>query len=198
MTDTWRKLAAVAGADEATIARIGADLVARYAEPHRRYHTLAHVEAILPLVRGTGAGLAAWFHDAIYDTTRHDNEARSAELATGALRELRFDDETIVAVAQMIAATARHDPAGLDEDGLRFLDADLSILGSGSVRYDEYSRQIREEYSWVPEAVYRTERAKVLAHFAERPAIYFTSGLRERFEANARANLEREIAGLRA
>src|SRR5215212_6859444 len=128
MTDAWKKLAATAGADEATITRIGAYLVARYAEPHRRYHTLVHIEAILPLVRGTRAELAAWFHDAIYDTTLHDNEARSAELASNALRDLGFDHATVAAVEQMIVATARHDPAGLDEDGLRFLDADLSIL----------------------------------------------------------------------
>ena len=125
-------------------------------------------------MRGTRAELAAWFHDAIYDTTRHDNEARSAELAVDALRALRFDEATIAA------------------------DADLSILGSDAARYDEYARQIREEYAWVPEAVYRTERAKVLAHFAERPAIYFTSELRERFEGAARMNIERETESLRS
>lgn len=193
----WKSHASTAGADAATIARIGADLRARYAEPHRRYHTLAHIEAIFPLVRGTRASLAAWFHDAIYDTQRHDNEVRSAELAVTALGALRFDDATIAAVEQMIAATARHDPNGLDEDGLRFLDADLSILGADAPRYDEYARQIREEYAWVPEPVYRTERATVLAHFLERPAIYFTSELRERFEATARANVSAEIERLR-
>lgn len=198
MTDRWSIVAATAGADETTIDRIGAELTARYGEPHRRYHTLAHIEAILPLVRGTEATLAAWFHDAIYDTTRHDNEARSAELARAALEELRFDASTIAAVERMIVATARHDPSGLDEAGRRFLDADLSILGSDPSRYDDYARQIREEYAWVPEPVYRTERAKVLAHFLERPAIYFTAEMHAQFEAAARKNLEREIHDLLA
>lgn len=196
MTDDWSRVAATAGADAATVDGIGAELVARYGEPHRRYHTLAHIEAIVPLVRGVAASLAAWFHDAIYDTTRHDNEARSAELARAALHELHFDAPTIAAVVQMIVATARHDPADLDEDGRRFLDADLSILGSDPLRYDQYARQIREEYAWVPEAVYRTERAKVLAHFLDRPAIYFTAEMHARFEAAARANVAREIRAL--
>jgi predicted metal-dependent HD superfamily phosphohydrolase len=198
MTDSWRKLAGTAGADDGTLDRIGAELVGRYSEPHRRYHTLTHIEAILPLVRGTRAALAAWFHDAIYDTTRHDNERLSAALAVASLRELRFDDATIASVEQMIVATSRHDPAGLDDEGLLFLDADLSILGAAAGRYDEYARQVREEYAWVPEETYRTERAKILAHFLERPAIYFTASMREQFEEPARQNVEREIPRLRA
>ena len=62
------------------------DLVARYREPHRRYHTLQHLEECFARFDELRAlaehprdvELAIWFHDAIYDTRRSDNEARSA------------------------------------------------------------------------------------------------------------------------
>ncbi|MGH3379956.1 MAG: HD domain-containing protein, partial [Actinoallomurus sp.] len=63
---------------------IGADLLRRYAEPHRRYHTTTHLAEVLDHV-GELAGeaadadavrLAAWFHDAVYDPARGDNEER--------------------------------------------------------------------------------------------------------------------------
>jgi predicted metal-dependent HD superfamily phosphohydrolase len=66
------------------------ELIARYGEPHRRYHTMIHVEDCLTQVRASTdltadqrdlLETAIWFHDAIYDATRHDNEAESARLA---------------------------------------------------------------------------------------------------------------------
>src|SRR6478735_4057334 len=75
----------------------GADLygqlVAAYSEAHRKYHTLQHLSecvATLDSVRASiphpaEVEIALWFHDAIYDTKRSDNEAQSAEWATTAL-----------------------------------------------------------------------------------------------------------------
>src|SRR5690242_14027091 len=82
------------------------DLARRYSEPHRRYHTLAHVEELLALLRDfelqdrDSVEAAVWFHDAIYDTRATDNEARSAELAATALREMNH--QNIDAVRAMI------------------------------------------------------------------------------------------------
>ena len=71
-------------------------LAARYAEPARRYHTLAHVDALLRglaswqrLAREPETIVAAiWFHDAIYDPQRRNDEARSADLARTELADL--------------------------------------------------------------------------------------------------------------
>ena len=75
---------------------------------------------------------------------------------------------------------------------------DLAILGSAPARFDEYERQIRQEYSWVDEAVFRSVRGKILQEFLARPSIYSTMGFRDRLENSARENLNRSIAALAA
>lgn len=182
--------------DPARAAAIEEDLVRRYGEPHRRYHTQEHVRDLLALLGDEDWTLvaAAWFHDAIYDTHRTDNEALSAELARASLTELGF--ASVETVVQIILATAKHDGIGLFAPGLLFLDADLSILGAPATRYREYAAQIREEYAWVPEPQFREGRRGILERFLTRPRLYFTDAMRARFEEQARANLREEIAAL--
>ena len=72
---------------------VRAELVRAYAAPDRHYHDLRHIEALLGLADAYADAIvdrdaveaAIWFHDAIYDTRRNDNEARSAELAIARL-----------------------------------------------------------------------------------------------------------------
>lgn len=169
------------------------DLEARYSEPHRHYHTLAHVEHMLELLPHADETVVAavWFHDAIYDGNA--NEERSAVLAREALEELGFAEEKIVLVERMVLATKKHEPADLPESGLAFLDADLAILGSDRPRYDEYVRQVRQEYAHVPDDLFRTGRNAILRRFLERPRLYFTDEFSARFEEKARENIESEL-----
>lgn len=177
------------------------DLEARYSEPHRHYHTLAHVEHILELLPHADETVVAavWFHDAVHDALRlrsgqaPRNEERSAELAARALRELGLPPEKIELVERMILATKRHERGDLPDSALAFLDADLAILGSDRERYDEYVGQVRQEYAHVPDAQFRDARNAILRTFLERPRLYFTGEFFARFEATARANLRREI-----
>src|SRR5947208_14082100 len=91
------------------------ELVRTYAAAERHYHNLTHIEAMLGLMRSYEHALsdpaaveaAIWFHDAIYDTHRHDNEERSAQLATDRLKELLSPD-VLNLVAGLIRATAAH------------------------------------------------------------------------------------------
>lgn len=175
-----------------------ADLLARYAEPHRAYHTLDHVRDCLAhvaaarhlLARPAEAELAVWFHDAIYDPRRGDNEERSARLAEGVLSAAGIEGETARRIGDLIRLTA-HARDDLDGDAAVVCDADLAILGAEPARFDAYDAAIRREYDWVPEDVYRRERGRVLAGFLVRPRLYHTAHFRERFEARARENLRR-------
>ena len=184
------------------------ELVRAYAAPERHYHNLTHVEDMLHLMRRHEDALsdvqsveaAIWFHDAIYDTRRHDNEEKSAELAVSRLAGLLSPDR-IATIARMIRATAGHKvPDGLDDTQRRdcalFLDMDLSILGSTPDVFVAYEDAVRREYDWVPDALWREGRKKVLQGFLDRPAIYASPQFHASHEAVARANLTRSLESL--
>jgi predicted metal-dependent HD superfamily phosphohydrolase len=183
-------------------------LKARYGEPQRHYHTWVHIEALKRHFDSLKAHWhrpepvlwALYWHDAIYDPTRPDNEELSAQLLEeeGASH---LEAADLALAAEIIRATAKHDvPEGLSDDDRAdlalFLDIDLSILGAPEPVFDQYEVNVRREYAFVPEEVFRTGRAKVLKSFADRPAIYFTDEGRSRWDAQARRNLSRSLAQL--
>ena len=182
---------------------VQASLLSRWAEPHRKYHTLQHLDECLALfVRDRAlaehpgeVALALWFHDAVYDTSRHDNEAASAQWAARVLRDAGADAAVADRVHALILAT-RHSEVPSTPDAKLLVDIDLAILGAEPARFAEYECQIRDEYGFVPEAVFREKRAAILRGFLERPALFATSAYAARFDAPARANLARAIDGL--
>ena len=193
----WRKLELAARTD------LFDEIHERYTEPHRAYHTAQHIEECLASVdlvraefeRPAEVELALWFHDAIYDTHASINEERSAEWAARELRSAGAADDVLSAVTSLILTTRHHAiPSSSDEQFLT--DIDLAILGANRERFDEYEQQVRIEYAWVPDDVFRRERAKLLRGFLERASIYSTAFFREMLEASARRNLTASIAQL--
>ena len=180
-----------------------ASLLARWSEPHREYHTLQHLRECLELFGHVRAqaehpgevAIALWFHDAVYDTSRHDNEAASAAWATEVLLEAGAEAALADRVNALIMAT-RHSEAPSTPDAKLLVDIDLAILGAEPARFEEYERQIRDEYGFVPEAVFRDKRAEILRGFVARPALFSTPACADRLAAPARANLARAIARL--
>jgi predicted metal-dependent HD superfamily phosphohydrolase len=180
------------------------NLAARYAEPHRHYHTLAHVQALLRHLDTHRAlaqqpahlEAAIWYHDVVYDTHRHDNETCSADVVRFELMSLGWLGVDVERVACMVEATQHHRADPGDTDTLLFLDLDLSVLGTAPAVYDTYRDAIRAEFDWVPEADYRAGRARVLQSFLDRDTIYRTPALKALWETPARANLQRELATL--
>jgi predicted metal-dependent HD superfamily phosphohydrolase len=178
-----------------------ARLTVRYAEPHRRYHDLRHLHEVLQTVdelSGTADDVdavrwAAWFHDAVYDVHRADNEERSADLATRELTDLGFDPERVDEVARLVRLTATHRPATGDNNGAVLCDADLRILASDPWRHAEYVHAVREEYAHVPEDDFRRGRAAVLRDLLSTDRLYRTEVAHGRWEERARANLAAEL-----
>lgn len=176
-------------------------IVQHYSEKTRAYHDLSHIQSLLALseslldkIQNRDAHyFAIWFHDIIYDTRKSDNEEKSAEFAAVALADLEVPEQTIAVVRDMILATKHHRAAGLSWDMKAFLDLDTSILGAPEEIYQEYSRAIRKEYSWVPDALYREGRVKVLNDFLGRDRIYHTEEISAKYEAQARHNVAEEI-----
>ena len=178
------------------------DLVRRYSEPHRHYHTLTHIKACLTWLdcfyslaaNPEEVELALWFHDAVYAPGEHGNERLSAELAREQLGALRVDAAAAMRVARYIEETEHHCAA--DGDSGLVIDLDLAILGAPAEDFDRFEDQIRREYAHVSEATFRVGRCQVLQAFLSRALIYNLPKIREKLEAPARANLARRIGEL--
>lgn len=174
-----------------------------YGEPHRAYHNLQHLKECLQVRRYINAAcqasaevdLALWFHDAIYDLLRSDNELRSAQWLDDVARDSGLDDETRRRLYDLVMVT-RHDGAPATADEAVLVDTDLAILGASFERFEEYDQQIRREYQFVPLPVYRQKRRQVLEGFLARGRIYTTAAYFDAFEQQARANLARAIERL--
>jgi predicted metal-dependent HD superfamily phosphohydrolase len=177
------------------------DLLARWSEAHRKHHNVAHLHETLDaigLLASSGLAfdreaveLAAWFHDAVYEIGRDDNEDRSADLARELLGSSPVRDE----VARLVLVTKTHKVVDDDINGAVLSDADLSVLGSAPVRYHAYAAAVREEYAEIPDEVFRPARAQVLSSLLD-GSLFQTAPGRERWEASARQNIAEEIAAL--
>lgn len=180
------------------------ELHQRYAEPHRRYHGVAHLDALAGLYEQVAAGpgwrrpvevaLALLFHDAVYTPGRSDNEARSASLARARLAGR--EDLDLDRIAAWIEATAAHGQLASDDPDLaHLLDADVAILGAPDSVYDRYALGVREEFApVVGDEPYRAGRRAFLQAQLARPALFHSPWFVARFEAQARKNLARELA----
>ncbi|MFM2417988.1 MAG: hypothetical protein RL385_2711 [Pseudomonadota bacterium] len=178
-----------------------AALAQRYREPQRHYHTLQHIHELQARLDELRAHAerpdllhwAIWFHDAIYDPTRADNEHRSAELAANSLRALGLVEQDVARVVGMVEATAGHRWLDAESDTALFLDLDLSILGAPPERYASYVAQVQAEYGFVPAPIFCAKRMAVLRDFLDRPRLYLTDVGHQRFDAQARINLAAEL-----
>jgi predicted metal-dependent HD superfamily phosphohydrolase len=197
------------------------DVLIRYAEPHRHYHTATHIMFVLRHLHDVShasnvslsrkAIAAALYHDAIYDTSADDNEACSAVLAEHDLAGIGWTTEQCRSVAALILATAGHldDSAttadvidgattAASRDTAMLLDADLAILGADPGAYQAYANGVRSEYVHVDDAQWRAGRTAVLLRFLRRDRLFITDYMHSTFDRRARANIEAELATLRS
>lgn len=180
-----------------------AALTTCYSEAHRHYHTLEHLDACLRHLDKMRDGaqhpheiaLALWFHDALYAVGATDNEHRSADWASNALRAAGAPQEVADRVHALIMVTCHDQPPHTPDQAL-LLDVDLAILGAPAAVFDAYEQQVFREFQHVPPVAFRSNRARILQGFLDRPQIYHTPQFRDRREAQARANLGRSIVAL--
>jgi len=174
-----------------------------YSEPQRKYHTLRHIghclEEFEP-ARGlakdpVAVEMALWYHDVVYDPRSKENEERSAVLADEAAAVMGWDRGRRERITGLIRAST-HVAAAEESDARLFTDIDLSILGQPWAIFDEYERQIREEYAWVSDPAFRSGRGALLRSFLARASIYGTPAFREKYETAARRNLSASIGRL--
>ena len=201
---------------------LGEDLLERYEQPHRKYHTSVHLSEMLTALKTLykrhhtatprAVLLAAWFHDAVYEANPGEDEAASADLARTALTPLAstgfLTNRGVTAIAHLIELTASHQLAdGIEEytsgaltraDAAFFLDADLAILAADSPRYTRYVAGVRAEYAHYAPDAFTRGRAAILQGFLNRTAIYASDTAHLLWDAPARLNLRTELEGYSA
>jgi predicted metal-dependent HD superfamily phosphohydrolase len=183
------------------------NLVKLYNSKGRSYHNLNHIEALLKLSDEYKHLLSSkktidfsiWYHDAIYDASKSNNEEKSAELARKDLTDLGLDAALIENCFNLIIATKAHqlskETSSFDAQFL--LDIDLSILAVDRDKYIEYTQHIRKEYRMYPNFLYKKGRKKVLNHFLEMEYIYKTELFKNLWEDKAKENLKYELSSLK-
>ena len=189
---------------------VGSRVIARYAEPHRRYHGTEHLVAVqdrisefatddhdLFLVR-----LAGFYHDAIYDipTRELTNEEASARLSIRELSRAGLEQEDLNEVARLVRLTATHVPGSRDPNGELLCDADLAVLGGSPASYARYVEQVREEYAHVPRLDFARGRFQILRELSGRDLFHTPRGrqLNERARFNLVGECRELVAELRA
>lgn len=180
------------------------DLVNQYTQPRPRpYHNLRHVHACLAVLDQFSAEIAdsrvvefaLWYHDAVYDAQRSDNEEMSATLAVETARSLGLHPDHAPTIERLILAT-RHAAPPTADDERWIVDIDLSILAAAPSEYDAYAEAIRREYSFVEDAAFREGRTAFLSKLLAQPQIFQTATAQSRFESTARLNIHRERSRL--
>ena len=202
MKDRWQTLWQKLSAPRIPVEALS-ELMRAYSSPDRSYHNFTHIRDCLSLFDQTSflaihpaeVELAIWFHDAVYDARRSDNEQKSADWAEAVVSQTGLSREIAKRVVSSILAT-RHREEVTDADAQLLVDVDLSILGSDPTVFWQYEENIRKEYAWVAEDIFQRERVKILRGFLDRQHLYYHREYRERFEVRARTNLEQAITRL--
>lgn len=149
------------------------ELLNLWSSPGRFYHTVEHLVDCLNVYVGAAYNpdfnpdvvMAIWFHDVVYNPRSSDNEERSVfklfEITDK--HQLNIPLDRLGYISKLILATKNHEATDFRMQDL--LDTDLSILSAPRERYKRYARDIRKEYSWVPENTYIQERTRILQRF---------------------------------
>jgi predicted metal-dependent HD superfamily phosphohydrolase len=183
---------------------LGQELIRRYGAVPRVYHDVRHLLAVLERVDELAheadepdlVRLAAWYHDAVYDVRRQDNEERSAELAETTLPAYDFAPDEITEVARLVRLTQTHAPDDKDRNGAVLCDADLAVLAGDADEYTNYREAVRVEYRHVGDEDFAAGRARILRELLRLDRLFHTETGQARWEDAARENLRLELAEL--
>jgi predicted metal-dependent HD superfamily phosphohydrolase len=195
----------------------------RYAEDHRRYHDLRHLDAVLGNVEllarhspaiapdaVVAAGLGALWHDAVYAVGADDNEEASASLAESELMAAGAPPALATEVARLVRLTAHHDPTApdagpaagatardavmrLDPAGALLCDADLAVLAGSASEYARYRDDVRAEWSHLTDDAFAAGRTAVVRRLLARRWLFHTPFAVQAWEERARGNLAGEL-----
>ena len=201
---TWCKLLNELRVENHIVTSLWKEIYQKYSSKGRYYHSIGHINQMLnsairfkdKILDVNNVLFAIFYHDVIYSSTKSDNEEKSADFAEKHLRLLKYSEKKIQKCKNYIIATKSHLNNDEDPDLNYFLDFDLEKLGASWNEYEEYTKQIRQEYKIYPKPLYNKGRKKVLQHFLSQQRIYKSEDFFELYEKQARENLQKELSVL--
>ncbi|MCP3871849.1 MAG: hypothetical protein GY699_01640, partial [Desulfobacteraceae bacterium] len=119
----------------------------------------------------------------------------SAQFAKSFLINTSIDRKTIQRIEHLINLT-KHPSKPQKSDEKYLIDIDLMILGSNFELFREYEINIRKEYSFVPNFLFKKGRVKLLNAFLKSQRIYHTDYFFKNYEDQARINLKKALSEL--
>lgn len=181
---------------------LGFELLERWGEDHRKYHSRTHLLAVLealdvltdPALPARSVTLAAWFHDAVYEGIAGQDEEESAKLAEDRLAIAGLPESVVDEVARLVRLTSEHSPAPDDHAGALLCDADLSILGAEPAAYARYLKAVREDYAHVSDPDFAAGRAAVVRQLLALDPLFHSERAKSLWLDAARRNLEAELS----
>ncbi|UVJ39095.1 DUF4031 domain-containing protein [Arthrobacter sp. CJ23] len=180
---------------------LGRELLERWGEDGRSYHSRTHLLAVLealdlltePALPARRVTLAAWFHDAVYEGVAGQDEEDSARLAEEKLSAAGLPAEDVAEVARLVRLTAKHNPEPHDAAGALLCDADLSVLGGEPDEYARYLAAVRQDYAHVSDDDFAKGRAAVVRHLLALDPLFHGERAKELWLDAARRNLAAEL-----
>lgn len=181
---------------------LGFELLERWGEEHRKYHSRTHLLAVLealdlltdPALPARPVSLAAWFHDAVYEGIAGQDEEESAKLAEDRLATAGLPEAVVGEVARLVRLTSTHSPAPDDHAGALLCDADLSILGAEPAAYARYLKAVRADYAHVGDADFAAGRAAAVRQLLALDPLFHSERAKSLWLDAARRNLEAELS----
>ena len=192
----FKKLCLQYSSDNALINKLWQELYLAYGSKDRYYHNLEHLQDLYWQLNGfldSVYEFAIFYHDAIYDVTKDNNEEQSAKLALNRLQSLKVPFGLVKKVESIILDTKSHTPTM--QESAMLLDADLAILGASRDKYIKYLQNIQKEYASFNKEQFIEGRVSVIEHFLAKKQIYTTTHFYQKLEFKARENLEYELKG---
>jgi predicted metal-dependent HD superfamily phosphohydrolase len=186
--------------DKRLINELWDEIEINYSTKKRHYHTLQHLDNLLAQLTEVKEKIQDWdtvlftlyYHDIVYNSLKSDNEEKSALLATNRMKQMAISNRMIESCQKQILATKTHIKS-TESDTNYFTDADLSVLGNSWEVYTQYFKDVRKEYSIYPDFIYNSGRKKVLNHFLKMDSIFKTEFFYNKFEIQAKQNLQKEL-----
>lgn len=186
-------------------------LIKRLSNESRKYHNVKHLEIKYKLygeikhliLNKEAMEYAIFFSYFEYDPRSLDSDKRNVELFKSFCADcgISLDSNVCKDACDLLSCIGSHiteehktSNAFGNTDKHYFLDLDMAVLGTDEISYEIYTKQVRGEYDFLAENVYKALRLKVLQTFLQIPNIFSTKVFREKYEEQARRNILKEIS----